>query len=74
MDIRLLLSVWLLYFYNPFDKSLYFSPYLRFHGGTLIITLLRIDITCYIRFVFVRNEFISFLEIIALQGLEMNAL
>jgi hypothetical protein len=54
-------------------RDLHFSPYLQFHGGTLIITLLRISITCYIRFVFVRNEFITFLEIIALQGLKMNA-
>jgi hypothetical protein len=53
-------------------KVLYFSLTFQIHCGTLIIALVRMSVTCYIRFMFVRNEFISLLEIISFQRMRMN--
>jgi hypothetical protein len=41
---------------------LYFSANIEIHCGTLIITLVRMNITCCIRFMFVRKEIKSLLE------------
>jgi hypothetical protein len=53
-------------------KVVYFSPINQIHRGTVIIALVLINIKCYIRFIFVRNDFISLTEIIAFQRLRMN--
>jgi hypothetical protein len=53
-------------------KVLHFSQANHIHCRTLITILVGIKIKCYLIFTFARNNFISFLEIIAFQRLRMN--
>jgi hypothetical protein len=53
-------------------KVVYFSQINQVHCRTLITALVGIKIKCYLIFTLARNNFISFLEIIAFQCLRMN--
>jgi hypothetical protein len=53
-------------------KVVYFPQINQVHCRTFITTLVGIKIKSYLIFTFARNNFISFLEIIAFQRLRMN--
>jgi hypothetical protein len=53
-------------------KIVYFTPINLIHNRTFIIALVRINIKCNIRFIFLQNYFFRLSEIIAFQRLGLN--